>query len=118
MIILFKIGATTLLFGGDAGGDVWPQIDQTVIVADIFKYPHHAGELHKNENNWTADKLISKIQPGWILSSVGKKKQHGHPSEEFIATKSRNPKIQFFDTTKGNINLWIESATGKISIRK
>ena len=118
LIILFKIGATTLLLGGDAGGDVWPQIDQTVLVADIFKYPHHAGELHKNENDWTADKLISKIKPGWILSSVGKKKQHGHPSEEFIATKSRYPKIQFLDTTKGNINLRIESATGKISIRK
>lgn len=115
LIILFKVGAVTLLLGGDAGGDVWPQVDPTAIEADIFKYPHHAGALHKNENDWTADQLISKVKPGWILSSVSKKKQHGHPSEEFIAIKSRYPKIQFLDTTKGNINLRIESATRKIS---
>ncbi|MBW1701306.1 MAG: hypothetical protein JRJ69_00500 [Deltaproteobacteria bacterium] len=118
LIILFKVGAINLLFGGDAGGDVWPQIDKTFIEADIFKYPHHAGKLHKNENDWTADNLISKVKPEWVISSVGKKKQHGHPSKEFISTKSRYPKIHFLDTTEGNINLQIESATKKISIRK
>ena len=117
LIILFKVGATTLLFGGDAGGDVWPQIDQTVIKADIFKYPHHAGELHKNENDWTAGQLISKVKSDYIIFSVGKKKQHGHPSKEFVSAQAKHPNIHFLSTNKGNIHLQIESATRKISRR-
>lgn len=117
-ILRFEAGAFSILFGGDASGDAWPQVDPTKLKADVLKFPHHGGKLYKKENDWSADKLISKVKPGYVISSVGKKKQHGHPSEEFIATKSRYPKIQFLDTTKGNINLRIESATGKISIRK
>jgi beta-lactamase superfamily II metal-dependent hydrolase len=117
-ILRFEAGAFSIILGGDASGDAWPQVDPTKLKADVLKFPHHGGKLYKKENDWSAYKLISKVKPGYVISSVGKKKQHGHPSEEFIATKSRYPKIQFLDTTKGNINLRIESATGKISIRK
>jgi len=115
LIILFKVGAVTLLFGGDAGGDVWPQVAPTAIEADIFKYPHHAGALHKNENDWAADQLISKVKSDWIIFSVGKKKQHGHPSKEFFTAQAKHPNIHFLSTNKGNIHLQIESAAGKIS---
>ena len=114
-ILRFEAGSFSMLFGGDASGDAWPQVDPTKIRADVLKFPHHGGKLYKKENDWTTDELISNIEPDWIILSVGKKKQHGHPSKEFIATKSRYPKIQFLDTTKGNIHLQIESAAGKIN---
>ena len=104
-----------MLFGGDAGGDVWPQVDQTAFGADIFKYPHHAGELHKNKNDWTADKLISKVKPDWVIFSVGKKKQYGHPSKEFVSAQKKYANIYFLCTNKGNVHLQIESVTRRVS---
>ena len=58
--------------------------------------------------------LISKVNSDWVILSVGKKKQHGHPSDEFIAAQSRHPNIKFLTTTEDNINLQIESSTGNI----
>ena len=114
VILRFEVGNFSLLLGGDAEGDVWPQLDQTALKTDILRYPHHGGKLYKNKDDWSADELISKVNPDWVVVSVGKKKQHGHPSEEFRQAKSRYPTIQFLDTTKGNIRLQIESPTGNI----
>lgn len=115
VILCFEIGKFRLLIGGDAKGDVWPQIDQSSLKADVLRYPHHGGTLYKNKDDWSADELISKVEPDWIVVSAGKKKQHGHPSDEFIEARSRHPNIQFLYTTEGNINLGIESSAGTIN---
>ena len=114
VILRFEMGKFSLLLGSDAKGDVWPQLDRTALKADIFRYPHHGGKLYKNKDDWSADELISKVNPDWVVVSVGKNNPHGHPSEEFRQAKSRYPTIQFLDTTKGNIRLQIESSTGNI----
>ncbi|MBW2570660.1 MAG: hypothetical protein JRE47_15175 [Deltaproteobacteria bacterium] len=114
VILRFEVENFSLLLGGDAEGDVWPQLDQTALKADIFRYPHHGGVLYKNKDDWSADELISKVNPDWVVVSVGKNNPHGHPSKEFNQVKSRYPTIQFLDTTKGNIRLQIESSTGNI----
>jgi beta-lactamase superfamily II metal-dependent hydrolase len=114
VILRFEMGKFSLLLGGDAKGDVWPQLDQTALKADIFRYPHHGGKLHKNKDDWSADELISKVDPDWVVVSVGKNNPYRHPSEEFRQAKSRYPTIQFLDTTKGDIRLQIESSTGNI----
>lgn len=114
VILRFEVGKFSLLLGGDAKGDVWPRIDQTTLKADIFRYPHHGGKLYNNKGDWSADELISKVEPDWIVVSVGKKNQYDHPSEEFMRAKSKHPNVQFLYTTEGNINLQIESSTGNI----
>ena len=114
VILRFEAGKFSLLLGGDAKGDVWPQLDQTALKADIFRYPHHGGELYKNKDDWSANELISKVNPDWVVVSVGKNNPYDHPSEEFRQAKSRYPTIQFFDTTKGNIRLQIKSSTGNL----
>jgi len=114
VILRFEIGKFSLLLGSDAKGDVWPQLDQTALKADIFRYPHHGGKLYKNKDDWSADELISKVNPDWVVVSVGKNNPYDHPSEEFRQAKSRYPTIKFLDTTKGNIRLQIESSAGNI----
>ena len=114
VILRFEVGKFSLLLGGDAKGDVWPQLDETALKANVFRYPHHGGKLYKNKDDWSADELISKVNPDWVVVSVGKNNPHGHPSEEFRQAKSRYSSIQFLDTTKGNIRLQIESFTGNI----
>ncbi len=114
LIFRFEVGKFSLLLGGDAKGDVWPQLDRTALKADILRYPHHGGKLYKNKDDWSADELISKVNPDWVVVSVGKNNPHGHPSKEFNQVKSRYPAIQFLDTTKDNIRLQIESSTGNI----
>ena len=114
LILRFEVREFSLLLGGDAKGDVWPQLDQTALKADIFRYPHHGGKLCKNKDDWSANELISKVNPDWVVVSVGKNNPYDHPSEEFRQAKSRYPTIQFFDTTKGNIRLQIKSSTGNL----
>lgn len=114
-ILRFEAGEFSILLGGDASGDAWPQVEPTKLKADVLKFPHHGGKLYKNENDWTTDELISNVEPDWIILSVGKKKQHGHPSEEFVSAQAKHPNIHFLSTNKGNIHLQIESATRKIS---
>lgn len=118
LILRFEVGDFSLLLGGDAGGDVWPQVDQTVLKADVFRYPHHGGELFTGKSSWSADDLISKVNPDWIVVSVGLNNPHGHPSEEFIDAQSRHPNIQDLYTTEGNINFQIKSAAGNIRVRQ
>ncbi len=117
LILRFDVGEFNLLLGSDAGGYVWPLVDQTVLKADVFRYPHHGGELFTGKNSWSADDLISKVNPDWIVVSVGVNNPHGHPSEEFINAQSRHPNIQVLYTTEGNINLQIKSSTGHIRMR-
>jgi len=118
VILRFEMGKFSLLLGSDAKGDVWPQLDRIALKADIFRYPHHGGKLHKNKNDWSADELITKVNPAWIVVSVGANNPHGHPSEEFIDAQSSHPNIQFLDTTEGNINLQIKSSTGHIRMKQ
>ncbi len=114
VILRFELGNFSLLLGSDAKGDVWPQIDRSALKAAIFRYPHHGGKLYENKDDWSADELILKVNPDWVVVSVGKNNPHGHPSEEFRQAKSKYPTIQFLDTTKGNIRLQIESSAGNI----
>ena len=114
VILRFEVGKFSLLLGSDAKENVWPQLDQTALKADVLRYPHHGGKLYKNKGDWSADKLISKVQPDWVVVSAGKKKQYNHPSEEFETAKTKNPNIQFLYTSEGDINLKIESSAGNI----
>lgn len=114
VILRFEMEKFSLLLGSDAKGDVWPQLNRTALKTNIFRYPHHGGKLYKNKDDWSAAELISKVNPDWVVVSVGKHNSHGHPSEEFRQAKSRYPTIQFLDTIKGNIRLQIESSTGNI----
>jgi len=118
IILNFKVGKFRLLLGGDAKGDVWPNIDSDELKADVLKYPHHGGALRSGDNCWSADELITKVNPDWIVVSVGADNPHGHPSKEFIDAQSKHPEIQFWDTTEGDITLQVESQTGHIKMSK
>lgn len=118
LILRFEVGVFSLLFGGDAKGDVWPRVDQTALKADVFRYPHHGGELFTGKNSWSADELITKVNPAWIVVSVGANNPHGHPSKEFNEAKLKNHHRRFLSTIEGNVNLQIESFTGNIRIRE
>lgn len=118
IILRFEIGKFSLLLGSDAKGEVWPQLDQTALKADIFRYPHHGGKLFTGEKSWSADELITKVNPAWIVVSVGANNPHGHPSEEFIDAQLNHTNIQFLDTTEGNINVQIKSSTGQIRMKQ
>lgn len=114
VILRFEVGKFSLLMGGDAKGDVWRRIDQADLKAIVLRYPHHGGKLYRKKNDWSADNLISNVEPDWIVVSVGKKQQFGHPSKEFMDAKAKHPEIKFFSTAEGNINLQIESSAGNI----
>ena len=118
LILRVEVGIFSLLLGGDAKGDVWPRVDETALKADVLRYPHHGGKLFISKKSWSADDLISKVNPDWIVVSVGANNPHGHPSKEFIDALSRHSNIQVRYTTDGNINFQIESSAGNIRVEK
>ncbi|MBW1650614.1 MAG: hypothetical protein JRJ44_08085 [Deltaproteobacteria bacterium] len=114
LILRFQKESVKILFGGDAKGGVWKQIDTKLLKANLFKYPHHGGKLKKGKNYWAAEDIISNVAPKYIIVSFGKNNQYGHPSEEFKRAQKRFDKIQFFFTADGTITANIKSKTGEI----
>lgn len=115
VVLRFEVDKFRLLLGGDAEGDVWTHINSDDLKADVFRYPHHGAELTATGKDCMANEIINKINPAWIVVSVGTDNPHGHPSRQFIDARSTYTGIQFLDTTNGNIILQIESNTAYIS---
>jgi len=115
LVLRFEAKLFTLLLGGDADGSVWPQIDAKWLKADILKYPHHGAKLKKSENDWSGTELISAVKPRRVVVSVGKNNSYCHPSSEFKKANSNFSEIEFFSTENGNINIQVETTTGKMA---
>ncbi len=118
LVLRFDSGAFRLLLGGDAEGNVWQRIDERELASNIFRYPHHGGKLFFNNSGWSIDDLISIIDPGLVIISVGRKNRYGHPSEEYLQIKLKHSHRQFLETTIGDIRCQIESSTCSINIQE
>lgn len=116
LVLRFEIATISVLLGGDAKGIVWPQIENSKLKANIFRFPHHGGSLSTSKKSWSSDKLIGEVDPDYVILSVG---IHGrnHPSKEFIEAMKKHPNRKFFFTSKGTISLQMESKSGDISLR-
>lgn len=120
LILLFEAGAFRLLLGGDAPGAVWadlPGNSSGRLQANILKFPHHGGALKKASGDWDANTLIFNVAPQFIVVSVGKNNPYNHPSKEFLQAEKRHSRRRFLYTSKeGNIEFFIESKTGKMTV--
>ena len=114
LILRFEVGAFSLLCAGDAKGNVWPHVDQAKLKAHVLRYPHHGGKLSASKDDWSAEDLVSKVDPAWVVVSVGVDNLYSHPSQEFHDCASRHTGRQFLFTTKGDISLQIDSESGDI----
>jgi len=115
LILRFEIEKISILLGGDAKGTVWPQIGSKKLKAKILRFPHHGGRLSTSKESWSSDKLISEVDPEYVILSVGIGSRH-HPSKEFIEAMKKHPNRKFLFTSKGTISLQAESKSGDISL--
>lgn len=105
-----------LLLPGDAKGECWTKIDAKNLNADIFKYPHHGGNIG---NQITAKELIEKVNPKKVVVSYGKKNSHGHPSKDYKNAKEELANtIEFYDTTKGDVIFHYTSSSDLLTTSK
>jgi len=114
VILKIKInGKNLLLLPGDASGDCWDKIETGKLKADIFKYPHHGGNL---VSNMTAKELMEKVNPKKVVVSYGKNNSYGHPGNDFKNAKNElSDKIDFFDTTGKHIVIYYDSQKNVLS---
>ena len=116
LILKFEIEAMSVLLGGDAKGVVWPQIENTKLRSKVLRFPHHGGRLSTSKESWTADKLISEVDPEYVVLSSRKKSRH-HPSQEFFEAMKNHTTRKFLFTSEGTIILQAESKSGAICVR-
>jgi len=116
LVLRFQAGLFSILLGGDADGEVWPQINHKKIEADVLKYPHHGAQLKKKNQDraWSAEDIVLNVKPDWVIVSVGENNVYGHPSEEFIAARSKFSETRFLSTENGTIEMRVISVTGKV----
>jgi competence protein ComEC len=117
LVLRFEIKTISVLLGGDAKGIVWPQIENSKLKANIFRFPHHGGRLSTIKESWSSDKLISEVDPEYIVLSLLKKSPH-HPSQEFFEAMKNHTTRKFLFTSAGTIILQAESKSGAICIRE
>lgn len=116
LILRFEVEAISVLIGGDAKGVVWPSIENKELRSKVFRFPHHGGRLSTSKESWSSNKLISEVDPEYIVLSLRKKSLH-HPSQEFLEAMKNHTTRKFLFTSEGTIILQVESKSGAISIR-
>lgn len=115
LILRFEIEAMSVLLGGDAKGVVWPQIENKKLRSKVLRFPHHGGRLSTSKESWSSDKLISEVDPEYIVLSLRNKSPH-HPSQEFLAAMKNHTTRKFLFTSEGTIILQAESKSGAICL--
>ncbi len=97
-VLILRVGARFLVFGGDAVLAQWQQVSKRTrvpIAAEVLAVPHHAGILWPD--SWTEsqiaialDNLYSKIvQPEVAIISVATRPGTHHPREDVVAAIRR-----------------------------
>lgn len=107
VILKIKInGKNLLLLSGDASGDCWDKIETGKLKADIFKYPHHGGDI---KQKLSARELIEKVGPKKVIVSH-RKDSSKHPSDDYKKAKAElSNNIEFYDTTSNHIVIYYDS---------
>lgn len=116
LVLRFEVEAVSILLGGDAKGVVWPQVENKKLRSKVLRFPHHGGRLSISKECWSSDKLISEVDPDYIVLSLRKKSRH-HPSQEFLEAMRKHPNRKFLFTSEGTIILQAESKSGAICLR-
>lgn len=108
IVINLKIkNQSILLLPGDATGKCWDKIETGKLKADIFKYPHHGGNVSET---LSARELIEKINPKKVIVSYGKNNRYGHPSEDYKkAKKELSDRVEFLDTSEKSVVIYYDS---------
>ncbi|QUE87677.1 DNA internalization-related competence protein ComEC/Rec2 [Exiguobacterium alkaliphilum] len=71
------VGGMTYLLTGDlpeAGEAALPTVD-----VDVFKLGHHGSDTSSSEA------LVNRIDPEWVVASVGRNNRYGHPHPDVLA---------------------------------
>jgi competence protein ComEC len=117
LILRFEVEAISVLIGGDAKGVVWPRLDNKGLRSKVFRFPHHGGRLSTSKKSWSANKLISEVDPEYVVLS-SREKSRQHPSQEFFEAMKNHTTRKFLFTSEGTIILQAESKTGAICIKE
>jgi len=73
-----------ILIGGDVPLSSWERLEQPLLQSDVFRIPHHGGNLEAVSRDWSIEKLYSSANPSTAVASVGTHNQYGHPTDTHV----------------------------------
>lgn len=74
----------TVLVGGDVPLGSWERLDKRMLKADVFRSPHHGGEIGEGASRWTVSDLYRQVAPALTVFSVGTRNPYQHPLPEHV----------------------------------
>jgi beta-lactamase superfamily II metal-dependent hydrolase len=74
----------TVLVGGDAPLGSWEGLDAHWLKADVFRSPHHGGDIGEGASTWTVSDLYRRVVPQLTVFSVGTRNPYEHPLPEHV----------------------------------
>lgn len=99
VVIKLRYGNNSVLLAGDAEYEEENDIVNSGvdISADVLKVGHHGSKTS------TSDEFVSKVKPKYVVISVGKDNNYGHPSEDIIEKIGKMGVSIYRTDTMGNI---------------
>ncbi len=93
-IVRIEAGDCVFLVGGDADSEGWGRLitAQADIRADVFRVPHHGGEITQDSSSRydvTWDQLLKVVDARLHVVSVGTGNSHGHPIRDALVALGR-----------------------------
>jgi beta-lactamase superfamily II metal-dependent hydrolase len=99
-VLLIEIGATSLLVGGDAVAETWRRLlSSGLLHADILRWPHHGADLHEDRTGEVRDRILTQVNPSYVIVSAGTTNTYGHPSSEVIEAASTKATVMCTQVT-------------------
>ncbi|AUX42282.1 uncharacterized protein SOCE26_037120 [Sorangium cellulosum] len=73
-----------ILVGGDATLDAWERLEPDLLPANVFRIPHHGGNIDEGLGSWKVADLYRRIHPSVAVISVGTNNGFEHPRREML----------------------------------
>lgn len=83
-VLRVAVGDHAILIGGDATLDSWERLEAPLLLAEVFRIPHHGGKIDEGNTSWTIATLYQRVAPKVAVISVGTNNGVDHPNPAYL----------------------------------
>lgn len=101
-VVDVRVEGFRILIGGDAVSATWERLlGEIDLNSDILRWPHHGADLAGDQMGVIRDRVLSAVQPSYVIISTGTKNLYGHPSADTVYRASSQSSVLCTQVTPG-----------------